>query len=39
MISFIKRIIHRDDNLWERDQQFIDELRHTPQVKRRRNRR
>ena len=39
MISFFKRLIHRSDNLYERDMQFIAQLQREPVAKRRRNRR
>ena len=38
MISFLKRLAHRNDNLYERDMQFVNSLQKMPVVKRRRNR-
>ena len=39
MISFFKRMLHKNDNMWERDQWFLSQLQREPVVKRRRNRR
>jgi len=39
MISFFKRLVHKNDNLWARDQWFVAQLQQMPVAKRRRNRR
>lgn len=39
MISLFRRMMHRSDNLWARDQWFINQLQREPVAKRRRNRR